>query len=420
MNLLIKKNWCICLVFLALQNLYAQNSKAINWEKDLEIYKTTLLQNHIDVFHTVSEKTFLQEWNAIYKNTATLNDFEIMIKLMQLTRRIQDGHTAVSIKNMATKQFPIEINMIENKWRVVSTIKEQQAILKSTLIAIDGVPIETIALKISEIAQFVENQYSLQERTGSYIPNAVLLYQLKLTKSPNNAVFTFKNTMNQVLHIPLTAMEETVWNEKKQTIKMHIGIPQIKQPKEVQAGCWFSPIQNTKAVYINFSSYPTFEEMQHIGEQLVHFIELHQIKEVIIDVRHNGGGDLYVGTVLAYALNLANSIDWKQGVYVLTSNYTFSAATSNAALFKQLLNATIVGEPTGSNPNGYQDMDTFTLPNSGLVITYSKRLFRIGTQAHTALLPTIPIAQNWNDFLNDTDTVLKTMYTLLKSRSYTN
>jgi len=110
---------------------------------------------------------------------------------------------------------------------------------------------------------------------------------------------------------------------------------------------------------------------------------------------------------LAYALNLADSIDWKHGVFVLTSNKTFSAATSNAALFKQLLNAKTVGQPTGSNPNGYQDMDSFILPNSNLVITYSKRLFRLSSLAKIALQPDFLLHQKRDDLYLGTDTVLK-------------
>ena len=147
--------------------------------------------------------------------------------------------------------------------------------------------------------------------------------------------------------------------------------------------------------------------MQGFGEELVGYISANQIKQVVIDMRHNGGGDLYVGVVLAYALNLADSINWENGVFVLTSNRTFSAGTSNAALFKQLLNAKIVGQPTGSNPNGYQDMDSFMLPGSKLTITYSKRLFRLSNQKNTALQPDMVINQQEQHFMEGTDTVLK-------------
>jgi hypothetical protein len=77
---------------------------------------------------------------------------------------------------------------------------------------------------------------------------------------------------------------------------------------------WYAPSQGTKDLYINFESYPTFAQMQVFGEELVGYISANRIKQVVIDMRNNGGGDLYVGEVLAYALNLADSIDWEKGV----------------------------------------------------------------------------------------------------------
>jgi C-terminal processing protease CtpA/Prc len=204
----------------------------------------------------------------------------------------------------------------------------------------------------------------------------------------------------------LEAMAHEMW-EHSEVSKITLRVPGIERPKTADAGFWFVPILGTKAIYINFSDYPSFEEMQVFGEELVALIQENDLKQVIIDMRENGGGDLYVGTVLAYALNLADPIDWKHGVFVLTSNKTFSAATSNAALFRQLLNAKIMGQPTGSNPNGYQDMDSFALPHSNLVITYSKRLFRLSDQENRALQPDVILYQKRDDFFAGTDTVLE-------------
>ena len=131
-------------------------------------------------------------------------------------------------------------------------------------------------------------------------------------------------------------------------------------------------------------------------------------------MRENGGGDLYVGVVLAYALNLADSIDWKNGVYVLTSPKTFSAATSNTALYKQLLNATVVGEPTGSNPTGYQDMDQFQLPNSKLIITYSKRKFVLSPTVTQGIQPDELLHYNWNDYKSGKDNITQWVIKNLK------
>ncbi|GAA3781284.1 hypothetical protein GCM10022271_11970 [Corallibacter vietnamensis] len=413
MDLLRKKIIYLSIFIVSVFNpLFAQSLKKMHWKEDLEIYKASLELNHINLYHSITKADFTKEWNKIYNNIESLNDFEIILKLMHLTRLINDGHTAVSLRDISTHRFPFEVKWIENRWYVVKTLNKDKHILKASLETINGMPIDTVTQKISKIAQFVENEYSLKDRTGSYLTIAELLFNINLIDSINEATFSFRNNNNELIHLKLNTITNDIW-EKSNLSMVTLSVPEITIPNSSNPDLWFTSISDTKAVYINFESYPTFEEMQVFGEQLVSYIQENQMKKVIIDMRKNGGGDLYVGTVLAYALNLADSIDWKNGVFVLTSNKTFSAATSNAALFKQLLNAKIVGQPTGSNPNGYQDMDSFILPNSKLVISYSKRLFRLSNQENTALNPDIIINQKYSDLFNNVDTVLMKLINIL-------
>jgi len=409
MNSIQKLIICLTIFIASMFNIMlAQTTNAINWKEDLKIYKTSLEQKHIDIYHSITKEDFLEEWFKIYNNVESLSDFEIILKLMRLTRRINDGHTSVSLRNMSTHRFPFEIEWIENRWYVVKTLNKNKQILKTTLESINGIPIDTVTQKISEIAQFVENEYSLKDRTGSYLTISEVLFHLNLIDSTNEATFSFRNNNNELIHLKLNTITNDIW-ENSNLSMVTLTVPEITIPNNINRDLWFTSILGKKALYINFERYPTFEDMQVFGEQLISYIQENKTKQVIIDMRKNGGGDLYVGTVLAYALNLADSIDWKNGVFVLTSHKTFSAATSNAALFKQLLNAKVIGQPTGSNPNGYQDMDSFILPNSKLVITYSKRLFRLSNQVNTALQPDIIVNQKKSDLVNNIDTVLRVL-----------
>lgn len=60
--------------------------------------------------------------------------------------------------------------------------------------------------------------------------------------------------------------------------------------------------------------------------------------------------------------------------------------------YRQILNATLVGEPTGANPVGYQDAGTFQLPHSDWTVMYSKRLYRFQETATAGVQPDIFIA----------------------------
>lgn len=147
--------------------------------------------------------------------------------------------------------------------------------------------------------------------------------------------------------------------------------------------------------------------MESLGEDLLSFINENKSEKLIIDLRDNYGGDFFVGLKLAQLLVLSDSIDWKSGVYVLIDNVTFSAAMSNAAQFSQLLNAKLVGEPTGAKPSGYQDMGQFILPNSKIEVTYSKRLYHFLNNQKDALYPDVHIGVSIDDYISKNDPQLK-------------
>lgn len=155
--------------------------------------------------------------------------------------------------------------------------------------------------------------------------------------------------------------------------------------------------------------------MENFAQHILGFINENKSERLIIDLRDNYGGDFFVGLKLAQFLLLADSINWKSGVYTLIDNVTFSAAMSNAAQFSQILNSKLVGEPTGAKPSGYQDMGQFSLPNSGLVVTFSKRLYHFKEDQRDALYPDEHIEVSIEDYLNGYDRQLRWVLTHINS-----
>ena len=80
---------------------------------------------------------------------------------------------------------------------------------------------------------------------------------------------------------------------------------------------------------------------------------------------------------------------------------------SNAAQFSQILNSKLVGEPTGAKPSGYQDIGQFRLPNSGLEVTFSKRLYHFKEDQRDALYPDVSIEVSLQDYINGYDRQLR-------------
>lgn len=403
-----KRFLIVTLSFLICYNTFSQSLDTESWIKDIDFYKTNLEKNHIDLYNTISKEEFEKEIHQIKSTLNKKNDLEVILDLMRLTRKIGDGHTAFSLRGRETHLFPIEIYKVNGQWRVIKTTNNHQNLLGKILAGIDGKSIDKITKEVSKVAQYVENEQSETIRTGEYLMISELLFGLQLTNNQLKAEFSFIDDNHKESRVVLNAINSKYYYENTDFHTYKTIIPEIQKPTDSKHDyLWFSSIKNTKAIYIKFEGYPSFEEMKSFGESVLNYVNKNQSKYVVIDLRNNRGGDFFVGTFLAYYLNLADSVDWKSGVYVLTDKVTFSAGTSNASQFRQILNARIIGEPTGSNPTGYQDMGQFKLPNSGMIVTYSKRLFRFQDHITHGVQPDVLIKYDWNSYSNGIDNMMK-------------
>lgn len=398
------------LIFLFGYSLYAQQSTE-KWVEDIDYYYKNIELRHIDLYSNISKTDFTTELDDLKKRVPSLTDFEIKIELMKLTHKIGagkgDGHTAVPLWGEAIHKFPIKIYDIENELRVIATNEMQRDLLGRKLIKINEIPVRDISRKISEITPYTENKQSSMDRTSRYMMISELLHSFRFIDDPSKASFTFldKNNKEQttVIHSVTSKAFDSLNFQRLEFSNPKVDIPTDRKFKKL----WFSNFHNSQTVYINFGSYPSHQDMESFGEEVFNYMNKHKSTALIIDLRNNYGGDFFKGLNLMSWLNLADSIQWKDKVYVLVNRKTYSAAMVNAVQMKQILNAKVVGEPTGANPNGYQDMGMFSLPNSKLQVTYSKRLFRLEESNKSGLQPDILIPPKWEHYKNGLDEVLQ-------------
>lgn len=404
------KTSIISIFFIFLISFFCNGQNINHWLEDIEYYQKTLEEKHINLYHTISKNEFNSEIKNLKSKSRFLTDFQIITELMRITQKIGggkgDGHTAVPLWNKKLHKYPIELFDFNGEIRVIGIVEKYSELLGSQLKSIDGVNINEIYKKVSKRTPFTENKQSKMDRTCSYLVIAEILKALNVTANIDQTQFTFIDDKDNKKTILLKAVSSEELDEIK-LANISYRHPKISKPKDSKLkNLWFTSLNNSKTVYINFKEYGTIDEMQTFSKQVFNFIEENKSEHLIIDLRDNYGGDFYKGLLLSSYLNVCDSINWESHVYVLINRKTYSAAMVNAIQFKQLLNAKVVGEPTGANPNGYQDLGQFSLPNSKLLITYTKRLFRIQDNKSNGLQPDIFIIPKWENYKNYFDETL--------------
>lgn len=385
------------------------------WRKDIDFMQQQLEQHHIHLYHTIDTEFFSNELIRIKQQLPSLTETSLLIELMRLIKQVGDGHTQFAYWGGAYHRYPLELRMFAEDFHLISIEPEYQYLLGATLVAIDDMPIEEVREQLLPILQGVENIHSEKQRLCETISVAEVLHGLKITGSLQQASFTFKLPTGEKHRVNLNSL--TI-----QKFQVHaMSSLELSKPANFTLhnisieGIDLLLSNNGQIAYLDFHHYPTLSTMNNFAENLIDLLRKKKTREVIIDLRNNGGGDFFVGLQLAWALIMVDNLDWREGVYVLTGRKTFSAAMSNTAQYRQLLNATLVGEPTGANPVGYQDAGSFSLPHSGWTVMYSKRLYRFQDSVSEGIEPDIKIDLNLDFYRAGKDNQLDWILNDIKS-----
>ena len=137
------------------------------------------------------------------------------------------------------------------------------------------------------------------------------------------------------------------------------------------------PLPALAAVYLQLKVNTDAEDGEQIGVFLARAraaIAQGRPQNIILDMRFNGGGD-YTKTA-SFMSDLSRMISADGKVFVITHASTFSAAITSVGFAKQSApgRVVIVGEPCGDRLIFYGEPRSFTLPNSGIGMSYATGL----------------------------------------------
>ena len=385
-----------------------------HWRKDIDVMQHELEQRHIHLYHQISADSFNKEVVRIKQQLPSYTENSLRIELMRLIKQVGDGHTQFAYWGGEHHSYPLELRMFGNELRLIGIPQQHQHLLGTTLIAIEDRSIEQLLPLLTPILQGVENIQSEQQRLIETIRVAEVLQGLKISKSLEQTKFTFKQPNGKLQSITLNSLNSNQFAKHKlSTLKLTKPVDFTKH-KISNDDIELLLSNNDQTVYLDFHHYPSFSEMKNFTDDLIVLLRGKKTRNVIIDLRNNSGGDFFVGLHLAWAFIMVDNLNWRDGIYVLTGRKTFSAAMSNAAQCRQLLNATLVGEPTGANPVGYQDADTFLLPHSGWKVMYSKRLYRFQDKPSEGVQPDVLIPLEWDSYKAGEDNQLNWVLNTIK------
>ena len=400
-----KNNYLIPLLIVSSFFSFAQTPKATislthaQWQADIKYFQQELVKRHKNVFHHVSKEVFEKYVEQLYNDAPSLQDYQIIVRLQQITAKVGDGHTNVHIP-LWFKRYPVGLRWFDDDLYVISATEQYKEAVGTRVVKIDELSLEEVYQRIKAVFSQDENKWYDMNSSPWFLTKPEVLVTLGIVPEYDRASFTFVDSIGKEIKLELIPVPST---PNANWISASNAQPLFRQ--KLNDPFWFTYLEDINAVYVNFKNY---DNLKQDADKLFKFISEKKATRLVVDLRQNGGGDFKKGRrLLLEPIKNNTVINQKGNLFVITGRFTFSAAMVNAIDFKKETNAIIIGEPPGEKPNSYSENGEMKLPNSGLVISYSTRYYKFLDEDVPAFEPDVRIDPSWKEFKEGRDAVLE-------------
>lgn len=369
-----------------------------------------LSEVHPDMFSVCRQEDFFRAVNsAIQSMPDSISTMDLFRKAAPIVAMIGDGHTNLTfpfndVMTRELKRMPCWVNILSDK--TIECCSSLDSIIPrgAKILSINGVKAEDMLDSMLPYVAGEKEPFKLSRIDGSFAAFRHMLYPAESF----DIVYLPKNE-KKPKKVTYTA---TVFDEVERRS------PAL--PSDNGKPYSFTIDKKRNVAIMDFREFRDKSGMETFADSMFRELRNHNINNLIIDLRMNGGGNSAVGDVLlryispvpfiqmdkalvritplTRKLMKSKDIDpsfsfyemtedqykmplteqeghYNGNVYLLTSNKTFSSAGSFAWAFKECGMGKVIGEETGGMNVCYGDILSYRLPVSRLSCTISYKRF---------------------------------------------
>lgn len=351
----------------------ARMTRTAGWRYDLRLLAREIKRMHYDPYRYMSPAELEKSVREIHDAIPTLSDDEVMVRLMKLVKRLGDGHTYVVPwyeEDETAQALPVRFSFFEEGLYITATSPEHEELLWARVLKFDGAPVERVYAALDDIVA-QDNPMRLRSQAPNFMRLPPVLSALGLIKNSASVRLTLVDRVGRerVAELSMTKGEIRSWVRKPVEIKSELP-PDVQNRADYY---WFKYFAEKRLLYFQFNGVADKqgESIEEFAARLFSFIEQHDVQKLVVDVRWNGGGNMFLSKPLVEGLIAARKVNRSGHLFVIAGRHTFSAAMIFTEQLERYTRAIFVGEPTGSSPNFVGETNFLQLPYSKLRVSLS-------------------------------------------------
>jgi hypothetical protein len=365
---------------------------------------------HPDGWHGMARTAWLAEADAAVSRAAGSSDDERLVELLRLAAMPawagRDGHSGIFPfgGDSGTHLLPLRWWRFTDGLVITAARPPHEDLVGARVEAIEGRPIDEVLALVEPLVPR-DNPSNLLAYSTIYLRVAELLAGLGVLDSVGPATFTVTDRdgmRRDVVIDPVPAETDDAWQP---------GAPHRLPPtdapwlRDQDAVLWWEYLAESRTLFVQFNAVRT--PPSGVVNEIVERAKAEDVDRVVVDIRHNGGGDNT--TLHAFEQALRDpAIDQPGRLFVLIGRLTFSAAANFATDLETTTSAVFAGEAMGGSPNLYGDVRRVPLPASGLSLFMAARYWERSTpdDPRITIEPTIVAELSSADYFAGRDPVL--------------
>jgi hypothetical protein len=390
-------------------------SREAGWNYDLDFLLTEVRRMHYSYRNGTLPRGYEEAVRQLRQRISKLSDSAMEPEIQRLLAGLGDGHTA--LRAGPSKHIPFAFYDFSDGVFVIDAPADCQCI-GARVLGIGEAPIQEVLRKIAPFLS-VDNAMGIRLQAPVYLRFVEYLKAAGITSSENEVTLSLEmsGAKRQVMARPTDGgfVRRKLFPSK---LAGAGAVPLYLQ--HVDDNYWFQVLPDEKTLYFQFNQVlnKPQETIAQFAVPLHRALASSKIRNLIVDLRHNSGGNLNLFPPLLRAIIAFEASQEGAGLYVITGRQTFSAAQVFLNELDRYTSAIVAGEPSGSRPNFVGESAPTTLPVSGLQMTISTRYHQTEDQdQRTWIAPKIPVELSSRDYFSNRDPVLDAVLRVIRDRS---
>jgi len=389
----------------------ADSARVAGWRSDLLLLEREAKRVHAGPTRPAHTPAFAAAVADLAARVPTLPDRRIVVEIQRLMARLGDGHSLVYPAPAARASFamlPIDVYLFADGLYIVAGRDSAASLVGQRITRIGGLEPSAVIRRLEPYVSR-DNAVGVQAFASLYLLLPPFLEAVGAAPDSARVVLELADAAGVRRTVTLRA---TAPRRSLRTLPRPPGsgpVPLWLQHPD--RNLWMSPLAHD-GLYVQFNQVadgPT-TSLAAFSTQLRERLADGSVRYLVVDVRHNtGGNNRLLDPLLATLGAWADEVQ-SRSLYVLTSRSTFSAAQNFINRLERRVPRTVfAGEPSMSSPNFTGEDFPVPLPFSGLTVSISNRYWQDSdpSDRRPFIAPQLDLRLRGTDWLAGRDPVLE-------------